>query len=43
MHRDFGVADYEFDFDFENILNSKWQKLKIYFLNVTDRKYKNEL
>ena len=26
VHRNFGTADYEFDFDFENIPNSK--KLK---------------
>ena len=28
VHRDFGAADYEFDVDFENLPNSKWQKLK---------------
>ena len=34
VHRDFGTA--EFDFDFENVQNSKWQKLKTFSTSQTE-------
>ena len=32
MHRHFGAADYEIDYDFENIANSKLQKLNKFLI-----------